>query len=151
MSTSVGEAIRTELVADTAVTTLVGQQIYPNLAPQGTVPPYVVYTVISNVPSNTFTGAASDRLNEIRMQVDCYAKKYLDAQAIAEAVDNVISNLSRPRPLRAARKFARPLRQRGAVSPRADRFFHSALKLRRKVSTLAPKLRFISTKFSSEE
>jgi hypothetical protein len=96
MSTSVGEAIRTELVADTAVTTLVGQQIYPNLAPQGTVPPYVVYTVISNVPSNTFTGAASDRLNEIRMQVDCYAKKYLDAQAIAEAVDNVISNLSRP-------------------------------------------------------
>jgi len=41
-------------------------------------------------------GAAETRLEASRVQVDCYATRYLDAHAVAEAVDNVLANLRRP-------------------------------------------------------
>lgn len=89
------ETIRTELAAAPGVTDLVGTRMYPNLMPQGVALPAIVYSVISDTPENTFTGTSADRLNSTRVQIDCYAVKYLDAHAVAEAVDLVVSNLSR--------------------------------------------------------
>lgn len=86
-----GEAIRAALAADATVVGLVAARIYPNLIPQGTLPPAIVYQVVSDVPENAFTGNASDRLHGCRVQVDCWSKTYLEAQTIAAAVDAVLS------------------------------------------------------------
>lgn len=90
------EAVRAELAADAAVTALVGERIYPQVAPQGAAPPYVVMTVVSDVPSNTFDGSPATRLVQSRIQVDCYARMYREARAVADAVDGVLGALSRP-------------------------------------------------------
>jgi hypothetical protein len=95
-----GEVIFGVLSADPSVAYLVGTRIYPNVAPQGPRPTdsytAIVYQVISDVPQNAFTGDATDRLRNARVQIDCYARQYKDVQAIADAVDKVISALSRP-------------------------------------------------------
>ncbi len=91
-----GEAIRAVLVADAAVAALVGADVFPALMPQGTQPPAIVYSVISSVPENSLTGTASTRLSQFRVQVDCYAKTYLEAHAVAEAVDSVLDAQSSP-------------------------------------------------------
>lgn len=94
------ELVRTELVAATAVTDLVGAppaaRIYPGKAPQGTPAPYLVLQVVSDVPKNSVDGAAATRLHVARFQVDAYASTYLSAWALAGAVVGVIADLSRP-------------------------------------------------------
>lgn len=102
------EMIRAELVASQAVTDLVGQRIFPNLAPQGEVPPFVVLTVPSEVPANSFTSTPADVLRQATVQVDCYAKTYLVAHQLADAVDAVVGDLSRPG-LSAVREVSRDL------------------------------------------
>ncbi len=91
-----GEAIRAVLAADATLTALVGTKIFPNLAPQGTVPPFVVYQQISGVPQNRLTGGSVGRLTEFRMQLDSYARTYLEAHSVADAVDAVMSALESP-------------------------------------------------------
>jgi hypothetical protein len=102
------ELLRAQLVADAAVTNLVGQRIYPQVAPQGAAAPFVVLTVVSDVPASTFTGAPADLLRSARVQVDSYATKYLDAHQVADAVDLVVAALSRP-DLSAIRENSRDL------------------------------------------
>ena len=91
-----GEQIFSKLTAATAVTALVATRIYPNKAPQGAGAPRIVFLVVSDVPNNTLDGDVASRQRQARLQVDCYAEKYLDAQALAEAVDSVLGNLSGP-------------------------------------------------------
>lgn len=88
------EAVRALLAADAAVIALVGTKLFANLAPQGTVAPYVVLRVISDVPENTLNGTSTGRLSAIRLQIDSYAKTYLAAAAVAETVDAVVSALA---------------------------------------------------------
>lgn len=90
----VGEAILAALLADATVVGLVGSRIYPNLAPQGTPAPFVVFRVVSDVPDNTLTGSASSTIVNSRVQIDAYAKRYLDAHQAADAVDVVLSALA---------------------------------------------------------
>ncbi len=90
------EKVRTELVAASAVTALVGERIYPGKAPQGAAAPYVVVTTISDVPESSFTGTTDEELRDARVQVDSYAAGYLDAHAVAKAVKDVVGNLKRP-------------------------------------------------------
>lgn len=94
MSTFV-ELVRAELVAATAVTDLVAQRIYPLVAPQGTVPPYVVVFTASDVPVNSVDGKAADRLHVARVQVDVYGGTYLSAHAAASVVSAVVEDLAR--------------------------------------------------------
>lgn len=89
------EAIRAELVAAPTVTTLVGTRIYPSKAPQGVVAPFVVITTVSSVPQNAMGELANTRLRVARVQIDCYAKGYVDVHAVADAIDNVVANLAR--------------------------------------------------------
>lgn len=105
------EKVRNELVASSAVADLLGAvnpRIYPLTAPQGCETPFAVITVVSDVPQNTFTGEVSERLRDARVQVDCYASRYLDAHAVATAVDGVVAALRRP-DLCATREGARDL------------------------------------------
>ncbi len=96
MTTTI-EAIRDLLVVDSTLDTLVDGKIYASHAPQGTVAPFVVMRVISDVPENTLTGTSVGRLSGTRLQIDSYAKRYLDAHAVADAVDAVVSALDGPR------------------------------------------------------
>ncbi len=94
--TTTGEAIRTQLAADATVTALLAGRMFPAVAPQGTITPFLVYQVISDVPENTFMGDSSNRLSNFRVQIDCYSKSYLEAHAAAAAVDAVLSAIDSP-------------------------------------------------------
>lgn len=107
MSSTV-ELLRAKLAADATVAGLVGTKIFPAVAPQGTVPPFIVCLEVSDVPENTLTGDASSTLRGVRVQIDCYAKSYSDAQAVADAVDAVVAALSTPQ-LSAWRELSRDL------------------------------------------
>lgn len=96
MSQSLGSVIVAELQADATVTLLAGARIYPGVLPQGATLPAIVYSVISTVPENTLDGAAADTMDTVRLQVDSWGKRYEDAQALGDAVKNVIANLARP-------------------------------------------------------
>ena len=50
---TVGKAIYNILSNTTAVTDIVSTKIYPEIAPQNESQPYIVYSVVSNSPSNT--------------------------------------------------------------------------------------------------
>lgn len=90
------EHVREKIVANSAVTTLVGTKVYPQKAPQGTVVPYIILTVVTEVPQNSFSGEASTRLLIARVQIDSYGKSYAEAHQVADAVDEVVANLSFP-------------------------------------------------------
>lgn len=91
------------LQADSAVTTLVGDRVYPfGEAPEGVIYPYATYGVITGTPENTFDKPpVVDRLGT---QIDIWAltaKSCLDAaEAIRDALENSahmisISNMDR--------------------------------------------------------
>jgi len=56
----VGLAIYNLLTNDSPVNTLVGGRIYPELAKEGVAMPYIVYSVVSNSPSDTKDGTPID-------------------------------------------------------------------------------------------
>lgn len=92
------EALRAELVASPAVTALVGlspSRIYPVVAPQNVGVPFIVMTVVSSSPVEALHMLAEDRTQIARVQVDSYAKGYVDAHQLADAVNAVLANLSR--------------------------------------------------------
>lgn len=90
------EVVRKELIDSGALTSLVGTKIYSSLAPQDTVPPFVVLTLISNVPQHAMgVILAEDLLENGRVQVDAYASTYAKAYEVAAAVDGVLANLGR--------------------------------------------------------
>lgn len=100
---TVGEQVVAKLAADATVAGLVAGRVYPNTMPEGATLPAIVYQVVSDVPQNSFDGTTSTRLKQARLQVDCYARPssaggggYLQAHAVADAVEAVIGNLSDP-------------------------------------------------------
>lgn len=100
------EAIRSELLLDATVESLVGSRIYPIIMAQSAAYPAVVMTVVSDFPANVLGGTATDRFSTVRLQVDSYADTYVEAHRLADAVDAVISALGRPE-LSAQREHAR--------------------------------------------
>ncbi len=91
MTPAVGQRVFALLMADAAVVALVATRIYPGRAAQNPVPPFAVYAVVDELPQNSLQGYTS-KLTRARVQVDAYAKAYLDAQALATAICNVLSS-----------------------------------------------------------
>jgi hypothetical protein len=91
-----GALIVAKLTASDAVTALVGDRIFPNMAPDGVSSPRIVYSVVSDVPENSLDGEVGKRLRRLRLQVDCYAVRHDTAEQLAEAVDEVLGNLDSP-------------------------------------------------------
>ncbi len=93
------ELIRAQLVAASSVTSIVGSspaRIYAQVAAQNTARPFVVITVISDVPLLSFTALPAEMLRQARVQIDSYAETYLGAHALADAVDLVVGGLASP-------------------------------------------------------
>lgn len=87
------QLVRDQLVAATAVTDLVGQNIFPGLVAQGTPAPFVVMTIVSDLPINSADGTVETRLRNARVQLTAYAKTYAEAYQVAAAVTAVVGNL----------------------------------------------------------
>lgn len=80
--------VRAALLADSAVTALVAQRIAAGIMPEGTVRPYVTYSLVTGerIPSMTDSGL----LRHARIQFNCFAVTYASAKQIALAVQTAI-------------------------------------------------------------
>jgi len=79
----VGLAIRQLLVDDTPVQTLVSSRIYPEIAAEGAVPPYLVYTILGNSPVDTKHNTPIDEAN---IEVISVSRSYSEANDLADKV-----------------------------------------------------------------
>ena len=79
----VGAAIYSLLVNDSAVSAIVGTRIYPELAEEGASAPYVVYSVVSNTPSDTKDGTPID---EAQLEIFSIGNTYAAANDLADKV-----------------------------------------------------------------
>jgi len=79
----VGLALNSLLTGDSAVSTLVGSKVYPELAPEGTAMPYLVYSVVSNTPSDAKDGTPID---EAQVEIFSVANSYGNANDLADKV-----------------------------------------------------------------
>lgn len=69
--------------------TLAGDKVYPVVAPDAPVPPYIVYFVVASNAENVMSGDSG--LVNTRVQVDVYARSYGDARAIALQIDQLMA------------------------------------------------------------
>ena len=92
----VGIAIYNLLSNEAKVTSVVGTKIFPETAPQGQAPPYVVYSVISNAPSNVKeTGKTIDVAQvEIYSVETTYKKAITLGIGIRTALDRKVGNFN---------------------------------------------------------
>ena len=79
----VGAAIYSLLVNDSAVAAIVGTRIYPELAEEGASAPYIVYSVVSNTPSDTKEGTPID---EAQLEIFSVGNTYAAANDLADKV-----------------------------------------------------------------
>jgi hypothetical protein len=79
----VGAAIYSLLVNDSAVSAIVGTRIYPELAEEGASAPYIVYSVVSNTPSDTKDGTPID---EAQLEIFSVGSTYAAANNLADKV-----------------------------------------------------------------
>lgn len=68
----------------TALQSLVGGRVYPNVAPDKPTAPYIVYSRVASSPENTL--ADGQPIQQTRLQVDIYDKTYAGVQTLAESV-----------------------------------------------------------------
>jgi len=76
----------------TALAPLVASAVYPGVAPDGTLPPYIVYSRVSSVPENTLD--PTQPIQQTRLQVDVYGATYVAAQQLAAAVTAAMLGLN---------------------------------------------------------
>lgn len=80
----VGKAIYNILSTTSAVTDIVGTKIYPEIAPQNESQPYIVYSVVSNNPTDT--KEENGNVDEATIEVYCFNTKYSTAIDLGVAV-----------------------------------------------------------------
>ena len=81
---NVGQIIYGRLSAVAGVTALVSTRIYPDMAPQNAVFPYIVFQKLNTSPTDTKEGVSP--LDKLLVQVDCYSNNYDNAHSLAAAV-----------------------------------------------------------------
>ena len=80
----ISTAIYSILHTNAAVLAVVGNRIYPNMATQTAQHPYIVYSVVSKVPTDSKdSGTGFDRY---RVQVDCVGNNFSDIESLATKV-----------------------------------------------------------------
>tara|TARA_R100000541_G_scaffold13076_1_gene21885 strand:- start:11918 stop:12310 length:393 start_codon:yes stop_codon:yes gene_type:complete len=73
----VGKAIYHILTNESGVTDLVGTNIFPEIAPPDINPPYIVYSVVSNQPTEIKENG--NQLDTAQIEVYSYEKNYVKA------------------------------------------------------------------------
>lgn len=82
------ENLTSLLLANSALTALIGQRLTWNTRQQGAAVPAVILTVVSNIPDYTHDG---ETIGTHRVQIDCWAKTFSSAVAVGRAVDAALS------------------------------------------------------------
>lgn len=72
------------------LTDKVSTRIYPNVAETGTVEPYVVYTIVSDVPEYTLDG--NTQLSQKRVQISVWGTKYLTVHQVSKIIDDLMDD-----------------------------------------------------------
>ena len=92
----VGLAIYYILSSDTAVTDIVSTRIFPETAPQGQLTPYIVYSVISNAPSDTKESGENIDVAQIEIYTveTTYAKAVNLGGVIRDALDRKVGTFN---------------------------------------------------------
>lgn len=68
----------------TALGLIAGGRVFPNIAPNNTQAPYLVYLRVMATPENTLADGIP--INNTRLQIDCFEATYSGAQALAASV-----------------------------------------------------------------
>lgn len=76
----------------TALSGLASGRVYPIVMPEKGTVPAIVYQRISSTPENTLDGGAT--IDQIRIQVDTYAKTYAEAKNLASQVRTALESSS---------------------------------------------------------
>lgn len=63
---------------------IAGGRLFPNIAPNNTQTPYLVYLRIASAPQNTLADGAP--IDNTRMQIDCFDASYAGVLALAASV-----------------------------------------------------------------
>ena len=86
------QAILKELLADSGITSLIGERLYYVKAPQDVVKPYVAFFKASAPREYSHDGAS--KLAHPRFQFSCFATTYYEAKQITEAIRAAIEAFS---------------------------------------------------------
>ena len=78
----------TKVQATAAVTDLIGTRFYGLEAPQEVTAPFAIYSVVSDVPLHAMEQASA--FDRVRLQIDCYAARWSEAQAVADALKDTL-------------------------------------------------------------
>lgn len=80
----IGKSIYNILYNDNDVRTLVATRIFPNVAPQTTEFPFIIYDVTGVSPNDTKDGASTLDTNDV--MISCYSETYSQASDLAQKV-----------------------------------------------------------------
>ena len=72
------------LTSDASISSFVSNRIYPKVAPQNVIKPYIVYHIISDMDKQCLVGNVYQ--NDVRVQIDCWGTKYSEVANIKNAV-----------------------------------------------------------------
>ena len=78
---------KAHLSADSGITALVGGRIFPVIAPEDAALPRITYVVVAGEPQVSLDGFTSNTTRYV-VQVDCWARSFNAAAALALAVRN---------------------------------------------------------------
>jgi len=87
-----GKAVYGILSANSGVTDIVGTRIFPEIAEQEAVTPFVIYQLQSVAPEDTHDGPS--KLDEVRFEFLCYADSYNEAADLGVAVRAALDRVS---------------------------------------------------------
>ena len=80
----IGKAIYSILSNDSDVSTLVETRIFPNVAPQTTEFPFIIYDVTGVQPNDTKDGPSTLDTNDV--MISCYSETYSEASDLAKKI-----------------------------------------------------------------
>lgn len=83
------QEMRLVLLAQPALSALIGERLYPLTLPQGATMPAMTYAVISGNTPGTHSGPG---LSRRRYQFDCWGTTYSSADAVATALSDAVSS-----------------------------------------------------------
>jgi len=80
----IGKAIYNILFDDVDVKTLVSTRIFPNVAPQTTTFPFIIYDITGVQPNDTKDGSSTLDTNDV--MISCYSETYSQASDLAQKI-----------------------------------------------------------------
>jgi len=77
-----------------ALTPIFGVNVYPKIAPDGTLPPFAIYGGVGHTPEVTLSDGIP--IESERVQIDVYAEGYLEARTLAQSAIDAMLAIAAP-------------------------------------------------------